>query len=38
MIILEGIRRSGKTYTIEKIEQYFSDLKTYKDFGKDGRQ
>lgn len=33
MIILESCRRAGKTYTCEKVEQYFSHIQIYKDFG-----
>ena len=33
MVILESTRRSGKSYTCEKVEQYFSNIRIYKDFG-----
>ena len=33
MIILEGIRRSGKSYTIEVLKRHFLNLIYYKDLG-----
>lgn len=33
MIILEGCRRSGKSYTCDKIKEFFPDIQIYKDLG-----
>jgi thymidylate kinase len=33
MIIIEGIRRSGKTYTLETVQRNFKDVIHYKDKG-----
>jgi hypothetical protein len=33
MLILEGIRRSGKSFTLDVFEKYFSQPRCFKDFG-----